>query len=295
MGQRQKRASTTPSAALNICRASPDLSLVVAAHTEYYAYITQYTLVHCCPFPFFASSLGPAHAWPSSSGAEPPSYMTSHMRFHIQQPFLNPPASASLPPCGRLPQSLGPSSTRYADVVGESTTRATPLPRTPPPPPSAPACHAPPLPPLHPHHRSRQPALSTATLFRRHVTMGPKIGKPAQLMDWITAGIKRGPYMLRIALPFPGHVPSAHRPPPGLPVASSRPPGLAPFLLVAAPAPAGTVRSTSMPAACVQKFMSLTRDSAATLASKGPPPRAPRSPPGALRSSGRFPRGRSHS
>lgn len=165
----------------------------------------------------------------------------------------------------------------------------------PPPPPSAPACHAPPLPPLHPHHRSRQPALSTATLFRRHVTMGPKIGKPTQLMDWITAGIKRGPYMLRIALPFPGHVPSAHRPPPGLPVASSRPPGLAPFLLVAAPAPPGTVRSTSMPAACVQKFMSLTRDSAATLASKGPPPRAPRSPPGALRSSGRFPRGRSHS
>lgn len=41
--------------------------------------------------------------------------------------------------------------------------------------------------------------------------MGPKIGKPTQLMDWITAGIKRGPYMLRIALPFPGHVPSAHR------------------------------------------------------------------------------------
>lgn len=109
--------------------------------------------------------------------------------------------------------------------------------------------------------------------------MGPKIGKPTQLMDWITAGIKRGPYMLRIALPFPGHVPSAHRPPPGLPVASSRPPGLAPFLLVAAPAPAGTVRSTSMPAACVQKFMSLTRDSAATLASKGPPP----GPPGRLR------------
>lgn len=98
VGQRQKRASTTPSAALNVCRASPDLSLVVAAHTEYYAYITQYTLVHCCPFPFFASSLGPAHAWPSSSGAEPPSYMTSHMRFHIQQPSLNPPASTSPPP-----------------------------------------------------------------------------------------------------------------------------------------------------------------------------------------------------
>lgn len=98
VGQRQKRASTTPSAALNVCRASPDLSLVVAAHTEYYAYITQYTLVHCCPFTFFASSLGPAHAWPSSSGAEPPSYMTSHMRFHIQQHSLNPPASASPPP-----------------------------------------------------------------------------------------------------------------------------------------------------------------------------------------------------
>lgn len=159
VGQRQKRASTTPSAALNVCRASPDLSLVVAAHTEYYAYITQYTLVHCCPFPFFASSLGPAHAWPSSSGAEPPSYMTSHMRFHIQQPSLNPPASASPPPpCGRLPQSLGPSSTRYADVVGESTTRATPLPRTPPPPlpPALPPATLPPTSPPSP------PSITTA-------------------------------------------------------------------------------------------------------------------------------------
>jgi len=29
-------------------------------------------------------------------------------------------------------------------------------------------------------------------------------------MNWITAGLKRGPYMLRIALPFPGHVPSGY-------------------------------------------------------------------------------------
>lgn len=81
----------------------------------------------------------------------------------------------------------------------------------PPPPPQRSRLPRSPPTSLHPHHRSRQPALSTATLFRRHVTMGPKIGKPTQLMDWITAGIKRGPYMLRIALPFPGHVPSAHR------------------------------------------------------------------------------------
>ena len=28
-------------------------------------------------------------------------------------------------------------------------------------------------------------------------------------MNWITAGLKRGPYMLRIAHPFPSHVPFA--------------------------------------------------------------------------------------
>lgn len=165
--------------------------------------------LHCCPF-FFASSLGPTHAWPSSSGAEPPSYMTSHMRFHIQQPSLNPPASASRPPLW----STSPIARSLFNPLCKCRRRVPnpgdPLPRTPPSPPSAPACHAPPLPPSIPtiDHDSRR---STATLFRRHVTMGPKIGKPTQLMDWITAGIKRGPYMLRIALPFPGHVPSAHR------------------------------------------------------------------------------------
>lgn len=57
-------------------------------------------------------------------------------------------------------------------------------------------------------HQSRR---STATLLRRHVTMGPKIGKPEELMNWITAGLKRGPlYAKNSSLLFPGHVPSVY-------------------------------------------------------------------------------------
>ena len=102
--------------------------------------------------------------------------------------------------------------------------------------------------------------------------MGPKIGKPTELMDWIAAGLKRGPYMLRIALPFPGHVPSA----------CSLVAGRAPFPLVLLgslarrPATAGTVHGLGSPQRASKS--SLSRDSAATLAFKGPSP----GPPGRL-------------
>lgn len=50
--------------------------------------------------------------------------------------------------------------------------------------------------------RSRRPALNpTATLLSTARNHGSQIGKPEELMNWGAAGLKRGPYILRIAHP----------------------------------------------------------------------------------------------